>query len=61
MAKMTCCCCGNYCPAMKQWHNRDNGFSICTSCISSEKQRGTTDAELEELYGLPGVHYVSPD
>ena len=57
MAQMTCCCCGNYCKAMKQWHNRDNGYSICKDCIKWLKERGESDESLKHDYGVAGIHY----
>lgn len=57
MAQMTCCCCGKYCPAMKQWHNRDNGYSICQDCIKWLKERGESGESLKHDYGIAGIHY----
>lgn len=54
---MTCCICGSYCKKMKQWYNRDNGYSICKGCVRAEKRHGTSDAELHELYGEACIHY----
>ncbi len=61
MTQMICCCCGSYCPAMQQWHNRDNGFSICKICITHEKQLGISEETLYDWYGVAGIHYEKPE
>lgn len=57
LLNMTCCCCGTECKATEQWHNRDNGYSICKRCVTAEKSYGTSDEEIKSLYGVAGVHY----
>lgn len=57
MAQTRCCCCGEDCPTMKQWHNRDNGYSICKDCVVWLKNRGMEDNEITDNYGIAGVHY----
>ena len=42
---------------MKQWHNRDNGYSICKDCIKWLKERGESDESLKHDYGVAGIHY----
>lgn len=56
----SCCCCGAECPPMKQWWNRDNGYSICKRCIQKELDSGTSKECLQENYGKPGIHYEAP-
>lgn len=53
---MSCCCCGESCRA-RQWWNRDTGYGICRKCIDWMRARGTSDAELLELYGQEGIHW----
>lgn len=54
---MTCSCCGSECPSMKQWHNRDTGYSICKGCIVWLKERNTSEEQIKEEYGVSGIHY----
>lgn len=55
---MTCCCCGAYVPRMKQWPNRDTGYSICASCIQwLREKRGESEEEIRFLYGVEGVNF----
>jgi hypothetical protein len=56
-----CSCCGAFAGYWHQWHNRDTGFGLCSSCVTWLKGRGYDDAELERLYGRPGVHYEAPE
>lgn len=49
---MECCVCGQYCPPMTQWYNRDKGYTICRPCIN---QYG----ECRTSYGIEGIHYES--
>jgi hypothetical protein len=57
--RMKCSCCGADAGRWEQWPNRDTGFGVCASCIDWLKQRGSTEAELQDLYGRPGIHYAS--
>ena len=57
LINMICSCCGKECPNLKQWHNRDNGFSICRDCIHWLKKRGESDESLKHDYGIAGIHY----
>ncbi|STQ90031.1 hypothetical protein [Iodobacter fluviatilis] len=52
---LTCCCCGNSTRG-RQWWGRDNGFGLCTDCISfCEADVG--QGEKTESYGIRGVHF----
>lgn len=53
---MQCSCCGNYCPPMKQWWNRDIGYSVCGDCIN--KYPNDFD---KESHGIEGIHYESQE
>lgn len=57
MRRLTCSCCGGYAGRHKQWHNRDIGFGICTSCIAWLKSRGVSDIEIKHNYGVVGINY----
>lgn len=58
---LTCCCCGES-TVGRQWSNRDTGYGLCAPCADWISTRGTTDAEMHELYGIRGVHYaIEPD
>lgn len=54
---MSCAVCGAYCRG-RQWHNRDTGYGLCTECPAWLAGRGMDAAEMERLYGKPGVHYA---
>jgi hypothetical protein len=53
---LECAVCGG--PAKgRQWWNRDRGYGVCPKCIDWMKKRGTSDEEIEDLYGKKGVHW----
>lgn len=60
--RLTCCCCGAATRG-RQWHNRDTGFGLCADCadwIQTRPLRNTdrpTDEEMQQTYGIRGVHY----
>jgi hypothetical protein len=54
---MTCCCCGGDAGKWQQHWNRDTGFGVCFRCVEWVKGRGTTDAEVADLYGKEGVNW----
>lgn len=54
---LRCCCCGES-TVGRQWSNRDTGYGLCVPCADWLPTRGTTDAEMHELYGIRGVHYA---
>lgn len=56
----TCCCCGAGTTGV-QWHNRDTGYGICPKCIRWMKGRNTSAAEMLDLYGVEGVHYMATE
>jgi hypothetical protein len=55
---MKCSCCGGYAGRFEQWHNRDTGYGVCSSCITWLKGRGVSDTEIKQNYGVEGVNYV---
>jgi hypothetical protein len=59
MAKrnMTCCVCGSNAGRWQQHWNRDTGFGICGKCIDWLCARGTSEAEILDLYGREGVNW----
>lgn len=60
--RMTCCCCGECVPGKwAQWHNRDTGFGICAPCVAWQLGRGTSAAEVADLYGHAGIHYPAAE
>lgn len=55
--RLTCACCGEPAPALKQWWNRDTGYGCCTRCFYDiALQEGMKYAR--ECYGKPGVHHT---
>lgn len=55
---LKCSCCGGLTRG-RQWHNRDTGYGLCSSCISFVSER-TTPEEVRRCYGDRGVHYDLP-
>lgn len=59
---LRCCICGD--PTRgRQWHNRNTGYGICTSCADGPALRGFASAEettagMLRLYGVRGIHYA---
>jgi hypothetical protein len=54
-----CVCAAAIWQQLKQWHNRDTGWSICRECVM--RYRPTMHGEeFEQLYGEEGVHYPGP-
>lgn len=53
---MECSCCGGYCPPMKQWHNRDVGYSVCRECINKNPNWFN-----QHTHGIEGIHYESQE
>ena len=53
--KLICCVCGKYHFGV-QWHGRDTGYGLCTSCVSFAAQY-ETEQSMKESYGVEGVHY----
>lgn len=58
---LSCCVCGSDAGRHAQWHNRDTGYGICRGCIVWLRGRGTTEAEIRDLYGVEGVHFAAPE
>jgi hypothetical protein len=43
---------------LRQWHNRDIGYSICADCVGWLRRRKDYDPkDFEFLYGREGQHY----
>ena len=55
---MKCSACECHVPAMKQWGNRQNGYSICRDCVLWLQSKDTP-AAIQCDFGLEGVHYAS--
>lgn len=43
----------------RQWHNRDNGFGLCSDCVSFAS-RGYSHDSFQQTYGLEGYHFSIP-
>lgn len=52
-----CCCCGGDGGYFEQHWNRDTGYGICARCVAWQRSRGTTEAEIADLYGREGVNF----
>lgn len=52
---LECCCCGGGLKG-RQWHNRDDGYGLCSNCIDY-CARGETVESFESCYGLRGIHF----
>jgi len=53
----TCCCCGGSAGNYEQHYNRDDGYGICASCIAWLRNKGTSEEEILNLYGVEGINY----
>ena len=59
MLRLTCCVCGDYAPAWKQWWNRDRGYGLCGRCAEWLKRRPEYNPEeFQSYYGDEGVHWL---
>lgn len=54
---LECCVCGQDAGMFHQHHNRDTGYGICKSCITTEVKRNTPKS-IKECYGIAGVNYA---
>jgi len=52
-----CCCCGGDAGVWEQHWNRDTGYGICAPCVDWMKGRGTSEAEILDLYGKEGENW----
>jgi hypothetical protein len=58
---MACAVCGAHAGYFNQWHNRDDGYGICSDCVTwLTTKRGTSAEELRRLYGDAGINYKEP-
>jgi hypothetical protein len=57
--RMTCCVCGDDAGTFKQHWNRDTGYGICAPCIVFVRDRGASENEIADFYGIAGVNYAS--
>lgn len=55
--KLVCCCCGADAGRWRQHWNRDTGFGVCSPCVDTMRSRGTSDAEIADLYGTAGINW----
>lgn len=53
---LKCCVCGDMTRG-RQWRGRDTGYGVCPPCARAAVVRGESDSELEQMYGVAGVHY----
>lgn len=54
---LLCSCCGGITRG-KQWHNRDIGYGLCSSCADWIKLKfKKSEKEMLRCYGEHGVHY----
>lgn len=55
--RMECCCCGEYAGKWEQHWNQDTHYGICVKCVEWQRGRGTSEAEIADLYGKEGVNW----
>ena len=55
--RMECCVCGGDAGVWHQHWNRDTGYGVCVKCIGWMRGRGTSEAEIADLYGKEGVNW----
>lgn len=53
---LSCACCGQAAPALKQWWNRDTGYGACSECFNRMKEKEGLEQAIEN-YGQPGIHH----
>lgn len=53
---LNCNCCGAMTHG-RQWWNRDTGYGMCVDCIDFVRKKGMSEAEIQNLYGIEGVHW----
>ena len=57
--RLECCVCGNDAGRFQQHWNRDTGYGICPDCVKwLREKRGTTEAEILDLYGKEGANFA---
>ena len=55
-----CCICGGGDPGeFEQHNNRDTGYGVCAACIKWLRERGTSEEEIRDLYGIEGVNFAA--
>jgi hypothetical protein len=52
-----CNCCGGFAGYWEQHSNRDTGWGMCPECITYVRNRGMSEEEIKDLYGVEGVHW----
>lgn len=57
---LTCCVCGDGAGRFKQHWNRDTGYGIDAKCVKWLRERGTSEDEIKDLYGIEGVNFAAP-
>lgn len=53
---LECCCCGGGTRG-RQWWNRDTDYGICERCVQDCRDRGESEQQIRDYYGVRGVHY----
>ena len=57
--RLLCACCGAPLMGRQHW-NQDTGYGLCDPCVPFVS-RNTSQEEVEEAYGKPGIHYLITD
>ena len=52
---LTCACCAGVAIG-RQWHNRDTGYGLCSSCVEYVSSRETPE-NMKSYYGIEDIHY----
>lgn len=56
-SRKVCSCCGGEAGRWEQWYNRDTGYGMCAKCIDFVRERGESEDEIRNLYGVHGIHW----
>ncbi len=60
MKILTCGCCGERAPALKQHWNQDKGFGLCPRCVPAILNNPRAGIEELKGYGTPGTNFAAP-
>jgi hypothetical protein len=60
MRILTCGCCGERAPALKQHWNQDTGFGLCPRCVPYILDNPRAGNEELKGYGTPGLNFAVP-
>lgn len=54
---LTCSRCTGEAGTWAQHRNRDSGYGICMDCVAWLRNRGVSEEQIRDDYGVEGVNY----